>query len=1080
MPESKMPLQDIKTPPTYVPHQSAPEGDRAGVLKVLSGAMMGLLAVALLGYGVFYFSSVRATQILIAMLLYGVLIATSFLSYREADGGNARKAILWLVAGMMVSPWIGCLIADWRELSGVAYLLELLLLLWLWTPGTWGWWIGGPVLYTLYLAGVFYLVPLTPYAIAVHSWLDIVNGVVVGGIIFTVAIIAFYRLYKQWSYRLSIVSQFRLAFIIVIVMVAVAVGGGGGWLSYRNSLYQAERQLQIIADYRANEIQAWAEDLRLNLKVEAERPASLDTIRTLVSAASITEARTHAHDELLTHFRSVITSRGVFENIIFINAEGIVLVSTGTIEEGKNYSAVKYFQEGKKDFYIHPFYYAPGSGQMVLTLARPVKDNGGDLLGVLVAQVNLGRLQTLLSRGITLGDTDEVYLLAPSHMMLTHSRFKSQRVYVFSEGAQAAIEGHQNGVGQYEDYRGHIVVGVYRWLDDLQVALLAEQDRSEILRPSRNMLVLSALIMLVATILGGVAASVMARNLGEPLRDLAEVATSIAGGNWERVVEVQRRDEIGVLAQAFNKMTAELRAMVSSLEQRVAERTRVLEHRSQQLLAAAQVSRRAVLIRDKEQLLDIVVHQISERFGFYHAGVFLIDDQGRYAVLQAASSEGGQRMLARGHKLRLGAGIVGYVAETGKPRIALDVGEDAHFFNNPDLPHTRSEMGLPLQGHDRLLGVLDVQSTEPGAFTEADVTVLQTMADQVAMAIENTQLLAEAEARLQEVRRLLQSQSREDWIKILRERSNIGYLYDGIAVRPYDEAALALAASELPIEVRDQIIGKVHLKLPEGAVLGEDEWELVQGILAQAGEALESARQFQAMQASLAEADILYRGGRAMASVSSGQEALQVFVDYLVQPGIDRCVFLIVDPETVEDEVPIANIKAAWERGNPHPEVLGNKWPLTPSSLFWWLFFEARSDVIVLDDIATSPVLDESTRRILLSGGLKSAVIVPLLVSDRLLGWFMAESLNAPYQFSEREVRLYRSLADQAAMALRRFQLLQEANERADREQLAVELTSRIREPFELERILEIAAQELAKALSLEEVVIQLAEEDER
>jgi GAF domain-containing protein len=152
------------------------------------------------------------------------------------------------------------------------------------------------------------------------------------------------------------------------------------------------------------------------------------------------------------------------------------------------------------------------------------------------------------------------------------------------------------------------------------------------------------------------------------------------------------------------------------------------------------VARDAAFIRDVDALLDQVVRLISERFGFYHAGIFLTE--GDQAILRAASSEGGQRMLARSHRLAVGkVGLVGYVTGTGRPRIALDVGSDAVHFANPDLPHTRSEMALPLRAGERIIGALDVQSTEPNAFEESDAVVLQTMADQLATALENASLL---------------------------------------------------------------------------------------------------------------------------------------------------------------------------------------------------------------------------------------------------------------------------------------------------------------------------------------------------
>jgi PAS domain S-box-containing protein len=220
-----------------------------------------------------------------------------------------------------------------------------------------------------------------------------------------------------------------------------------------------------------------------------------------------------------------------------------------------------------------------------------------------------------------------------------------------------------------------------------------------------------------------------------------------------------RNQVVGVLCashqQPHESSPAEV-AMLSALADQVAvavENARLFDEarrRAIQLEAAAEVARGATATLDVDRLLDETVHLISDRFGFYHAGVFLVDEQGDapQAVLRAASSKGGQHMLKRGHRLAVGeVGIVGYVAGTGEYRIALDVGEDAAHFVNPDLPDTRSEMALSLVSRGQIIGVLDVQSVRETAFTEEDVAVLQTMADQLANAIANARLFEETASR---------------------------------------------------------------------------------------------------------------------------------------------------------------------------------------------------------------------------------------------------------------------------------------------------------------------------------------------
>jgi len=179
---------------------------------------------------------------------------------------------------------------------------------------------------------------------------------------------------------------------------------------------------------------------------------------------------------------------------------------------------------------------------------------------------------------------------------------------------------------------------------------------------------------------------------------------------------------------------------------------REIEHHALQLTAASEVARDATAILDVGRLLDEAVRRISERFGFYHAGVFLLDDKRKYAVLQAASSDGGRRMLERGHRLKVGeVGIVGCVTHTGKARIALDVGEDAVHFSNPDLPQTRSEMAVPLTMRGQVIGALDVQSTDVCAFTDGDVATVQIIADHLANAVENARLYEKLQREAEEL-----------------------------------------------------------------------------------------------------------------------------------------------------------------------------------------------------------------------------------------------------------------------------------------------------------------------------------------
>ncbi len=368
--------------------------------------------------------------------------------------------------------------------------------------------------------------------------------------------------------------------------------------------------------------------------------------------------------------------------------------------------------------------------------------------------------------------------------------------------------------------------------------------------------------MLLVSIIAGVAIWILV----SPLQQLTQAAEDLGAGELEVEVDPEEMEgELETLAIAFRKMAERIRSLVEGLEERVAERTRALERRANQLQATTEVARDAAALLDVEDLMSTVVRRISDRFGFYHAGIFMLDESGEYAVLRAASSPGGRKMIAEGHRLRVGkVGIVGAVAQSGEPRIALDVGEDAVFFENPDLPDTRSEMALPLSARGEVIGVLDVQSTEPEAFSDEDVEILRVMADQIGLAISNAQLYRQTQESLEAERRAYGQISQEAWVQMIRSRAELGYLSSEIqALQPVTGPwhAIMLEARErgevvrdgehiaLPVKIRDRVLGVVRLCKPvESGSWTSEEIALIETLTEQLSTTLESARLYEETQ----------------------------------------------------------------------------------------------------------------------------------------------------------------------------------------------------------------------------------------
>lgn len=349
-----------------------------------------------------------------------------------------------------------------------------------------------------------------------------------------------------------------------------------------------------------------------------------------------------------------------------------------------------------------------------------------------------------------------------------------------------------------------------------------------------------------------------------------------------------------------SSLLEELRDEQATLEKRVEERTQSLDKRTKQLQAVADVGKSITTYRNLSDLLQQSVYLIHENFGYYHAGIFLLDDHGEYAVLTASNSEGGRRMLEKRHQLKVGeTGIVGFVAESMKARIALDVGEDAVFFNNPDLPETRSEMALPLVASGQILGVLDVQSTEPQAFSEDDIATLQVLAEQIAVAIQNANLFSESEKALESARLAYGELTREAWSRILRNQPQVGFIATPPATIQVNTSAVDSSLSQaietgdiihstdglslnVPIRIRGQVIGAMRLKKPEIAeAWTQEEVNLIIVLSDQLSGALESARLYQESQKRAARESLVSDISARLSSVSQMESILRETVQEL-------------------------------------------------------------------------------------------------------------------------------------------------------------------------------------------------------
>ena len=285
--------------------------------------------------------------------------------------------------------------------------------------------------------------------------------------------------------------------------------------------------------------------------------------------------------------------------------------------------------------------------------------------------------------------------------------------------------------------------------------------------------------------------------------------------------------EFGRAERKLSETLDDLTKERSTQEERVGART-------VQWRAVLEVSRAASTIHDPDQLVAEMVNLISDRFGYYYAAVFLLNEEGDRAVLRQATGEAGRLLKENRHSLPVGGqSMVGTAIRGRQPRVALDTEAEAVRFANPLLPYTRSEIAVPLIVGDRVLGALDVQSTSPGAFGPAETDTLQGMANQVAIAFENARLFQEARRSLEE----LQAVQRQYIASAWRRQTGREDLQYSLGEK---DISAGSAQIDVPLSLRDQIIGEINLT-------GEGDWtadqrSLVEAIATQAALALENAR----------------------------------------------------------------------------------------------------------------------------------------------------------------------------------------------------------------------------------------------
>lgn len=602
-------------------------------------------------------------------------------------------------------------------------------------------------------------------------------------------------------YRLSIRWRLIVALVSMALLPAIALATVSTVVGYRSGRQQVIDQLESVATIKEAELNTWVRNVQTDLSAVVIGDDATKYMGQILSPSVDPVVYQVAYEQLHERFGRMVAQSPRLDQLFVMGLDRRVVLSTDYRQEGgfAPLGSQSYFHEGLKGEYLHPPSYTLSIGGVAVVAVCPIADEQGQVVGILAGLGSLAGVSDIMLERTGLGKTGETYLVTGSHVMLTEPRVRQQRwsqvYYVFSEGAKVALREQANGSSVYENYRHERVIGVYRWLPELHVALLAEQAESEAMSAVYTTLAINAGVAVVAILVAGVAALVLARTIADPLANLVSTAERVAGGELEHTAKVGWDDEIGALARAFNTMTARLRELIGSLERQVEERTRALQRRALQLETSTRVSREITSILDIDVLLSQVVELIKEAFGYYYVGVFLVDTQTRDLVFAAGTGEAGQRWKREGLTLDTGmAGVNGEVVQACRAVMVNDISQDRRYMASEDLLETRAELAIPLRIGERVVGTIDVQSAEVNAFSEDDMGIMQSLGDQIAVAIENVRLY-----------------DRSQDAAVLEERNRLAReLHDSVTQLLYSLVLLAGAASKI-VDDGEQMLRKQHL-----------------------------------------------------------------------------------------------------------------------------------------------------------------------------------------------------------------------------------------------------------------------------
>jgi len=857
---------------------------------------------------------------------------------------------------------------------------------------------------------------------------------------------------KSNAPRLS--TRLLIVFLALTIIPAIIMSVIPALTQVQHERADQLEALETDANIRARFLKDWVASTQENLREIANDPETRPIITALTvtdpqappELASIRQARNTTF--FFEQVKAIVKTGGLFNRIVLVTPDG-ELLSSSDVDINTNRPTFG------GELWLTQALRNPGEVVIAGPMSDPV-DSAGSLYfalairnsdaeaptGVIVGRVPESALHDVLAKVPVSGDTVEFFLVREGRQYIIPPAGETNMQLASDTIVPTALLG-QDGNGEWRDYRGKEVTGVYQWIAPLQMSLIVKKESAAIQSYVFEVIQLQVIVGAAMIVVATAAAFVIARRVVGPLQTLSAIATRVARGDTSVRVPESDSLEFNQLADAFNRMTSTLHSVLDQQESTIKSRTRQLE-------LTSQIGRVISAETDIERLLNTTINMIRDELGYYHAQVFMLDDLRQNAVLRASTGEVGQQLLARGHRLMVSSqSVIGQVTSKGEPVLASDTDRSSVHHRNELLPDTRAELAVPLRIGEEIIGALDVQSVYPDAFDEATIASFRTIADQLAIAIRNSQLFEEKEGLLSASLQLTQTLTRESWDSYMGGRKPdepVGFKYDLTDVSAMDAGAAESEGGNgrslaLPISLRGQVIGEVAASMAEGVTFNAEDQQLVGQVLERVALALENARLFEQTQTSLMEANRLYTASQAISGANTPQDLVENLMNLAKTDALDRVAVLLLE----ESDDPLmgrhVRVVARWARDPKDPS---GSWPeRVPLEEFPLLTqFDAamKPGGLIIND-ARSADFSEETRKALGQYQVKALAEFPLITGGRTLGWLLLHATRNANAFSESDIRYYSSAADQAATALEGLRLFEQTETRVRRLQATTEVS---------------------------------------